>query len=39
MGNSLIFADVSFYSLFMRFINTSMLNKRLYLQHVFFIEI
>ena len=34
-GNSLIFADVSFYSLFMRFINTSIMNKRLYLQHVF----
>ena len=33
------FAEVSFYSLFMQFINTYMLTKRLYLQHVFFIEI
>ena len=32
------FADVSFYSLFMQFINTSMLNKR-YILNTFFIEI
>ena len=35
----IIFADVSFYSLFMQFINTYLLNKPLSLQYVFFIEI
>ena len=33
------FAEVSFYSLFMQFINTYLLNKPLSLQYVFFIEI